>query len=285
MLKMHLRVNATSLHLRVRCGAGWQARPTLVFLHHFGGSGRSWEAVMEILAAQGWACLAPDLRGFGDSPAPGKDAVSYAVDTMADDIHELLVKLRLPSFVVVGHCLGGKVALALAARRPAGLAGVALLAPSPPTPEPMAKAERARLLDGYGERQAAGETLGRYTAHPLPQERFDAAVADQLRASAPAWRGWLERGSRENIAARLGGVEVPVRIAVGREDQSITGSLVEQEIRARLKRTEASLDVVPRVGHLIPLEAPEATAAFLHGAFVPCELLASPALQPLDHGT
>ena len=285
MLKMHIQVNTTSLHVCEHYGTGWQARPTLIFLHYFGGSGGSWKPVMDLLTKQGWACLAPDLRGFGDSPAPGKDSVFYAVDAMADDIHELVSKLRLPSFVVVGHSMGGKVALALAAKQPTGLVGVALLAPSPPSPEPMEAAERSRLLDGYGNPEAAKETLGKITAHPLPNALFEAAVADGLRASAPAWRAWLERGSREDISCRLARVEVPVRIAVGWEDKSITGCLVEREIRGRLNHVETSLDFLRDVGHLLPLEAPEATVKFLTGAFASFVPLSASPSTSLAYGT
>ena len=285
MLQMHIQVNTTSLHVRERYGAGWQARPTLVFLHYFGGSARSWEPVMDLLTAQGWACLAADLRGFGDSPAPGKDPVFYTVDAMADDIHELVSKLRLPSFIVVGHSMGGKVALALAAKQPAGLVGVALLAPSPPSPEPMEAAERSRLLDGYGNPESVKETLGKITAHPLPEPLFDATIADHLRASAPAWRAWLERGSREDISSRMGQVDVPVRIAVGWDDKSITACLVEREIKGRLNRAGTALDFVRGSGHLLPLEVPEATVEFLAGAFVSFDPTLSVSATPLTHGT
>lgn len=285
MLKMHIQVNTTSLHVCECYGTGWQSRPTLILLHYFGGSGRSWDPVTDLLATQGWACLAPDLRGFGDSPAPGKDPVFYAVDAMADDIYELAAKLGLPSYIVVGHSMGGKVALALAAKQPAGLVGVALLAPSPPSPEPMEAAERSRLLDGYGDPEAAKKTLGKITAHPLPKKLFDTAVADGLRASAPAWRAWLERGSREDISSRLAGVEVPIGIAVGWEDKSITGCLVEREIRGRLNRAATSLDFLRDVGHLLPLEAPEATVAFLTGAFASFQTISASPSTPLAYGT
>ena len=285
MLKMHIQVNTTSLHVCEHYGAGWQARPTLIFLHYFGGSGRSWEPVISLLATQGWACLAPDLRGFGDSLTPGDDPVFYVVDSMADDIHELVSKLRLPSFVVVGHSMGGKVALALAAKQPKGLVGVALLAPSPPSPEPMEAAERSRLLDGYGNPDVAKETLGKITAHPLPNALLDGAVADHLRASAPAWRAWLIRGSREDISCRLAAVNVPVSVAVGWEDKSITGCLVEREIRGRLNHVETSLDFLHDVGHLLPLEAPEATVKFLTGAFASFLPLSASPSTSLAYGT
>ena len=255
------------IHVREHTQNGVDQHPALVFLHYFGGSGRTWEPVMEILASRGWRCLAPDLRGFGNSPATGEAWAHYTVDTMADDVRGLVGRLELARFLIVGHSMGGKVALALAAQPPAGLAGVALLAPSPPTPEPLEDAERARLLAGHGNAAAVEETLGEITAHRLPVSLHDTTVADNLRASAPAWRAWLEHGSREDISARMPRIAVPVRIAVGGRDASITRSLVEGEIMRRLTHAETSLELVPDVGHLLPLEAPAATVGFLSAAF------------------
>ena len=129
---MNIEVDATTLHVREQTGHGSSGRPALVFLHYFGGSGRTWEPVMDALVAAGWRCLAPDLRGFGESTAPGEDWTHYTVDTMADDIHGLIGRLGLERFIVVGHSMGGKVALALAARQPArtGGAGVGVAFPA-----------------------------------------------------------------------------------------------------------------------------------------------------------
>ncbi len=268
---MMVEVPATTLRVHERAGHGSAGRPTLVFLHYFGGSGRTWIPVMDALAAAGWRCFAPDLRGFGESPAPGPDWPHYTVDTMADDVHELLGRLRLESIVVVGHSMGGKVALALAARRPAGLRGMALLAPSPAIPEPMESAERVRLLAGHGDRKAMEKTLDNITARPLPEFWREAALEDNLRASAPAWRAWLEHGSREDISGRLPQIEVPVHIAVGGRDRTITAALAERAIFTYLPTTPTKLVSVPNAGHLLPLEASSEAARFVSEACVAFE--------------
>ena len=264
---MKIEVGTTTLHVHEHVGHGSTGRPALVFLHYFGGSGRTWEPVMDALVAAGWRCLAPDLRGFGESPAPGENWTHYTVDTMADDILGLIEWLRLERYIVVGHSMGGKVALALASRQPAGIAGLALVSPSPPTPEPMTDAERARLLAGYDDAAAMKRTLHKITARPVSEPLFDATIADNLRASAPAWRAWLEHGSREDISARMSQVKVPLRVAVGAKDQAITGDLVKREILACVGGSEVPLKSVPGVGHLLPLEAPSDAVQFLLEAF------------------
>ncbi len=236
------------------------AEATVLLLHYFGGSGRTFYEVMDALPAN-LHSLAPDLRGFGHSLSRSPD---YSVESYADDLSELVAALKLTRYVVVGHSMGGKFALALAARQPAGLTGVVLLAPSPPTPEPMADAERQRLLTSHGSPEAALETLGKTTARPLPPLLQERAIEDNVRSQADAWQAWLNIGSRENIAARLAAIRVPVVVLVGAADKGLTAPLLQKEIVERIEG--ARLEIVPDCGHLLPLEVPQAVANFISRA-------------------
>lgn len=254
----------------VRLHVAWSAaregrseQPALVFLHLFGGSSRTWRPVLTELRGE-FACVALDLRGFGDSEAPA--AGGFSVETMAADVAGVIRELGLRRYLLVGHSMGGKVALALAAsaHRPPGLAALVLLAPSPPTPEPMPDAERARLLAGHGSRDAARETLIKNAAHPLPRELYQIAADDLLRASPAAWRAWLEHGSREDISGRLDALQTPVFLAAGAEDKAITADLLRREIVERVPR--ARLSEVAGARHLLPLEAPREVAGLIRRA-------------------
>ena len=260
-MRVVLRKATLHLHTRARRDLRRDA-PVLVFLHYFGGSGRSWIPVMDLLACGDFYCIAPDLRGFGESLATTDRARDYSVRSWSNDVVELTRFLALRRFVLVGHSMGGKIALMVAARAPAGLEAVVLVAPSPPTAEPMPAKERARLLEGYGDAAAARQTLRKITAQPLSRARVALAVEDNLRTSPAAWRAWLERGSRENISAKLNAVNAPVSIIVGGADETITASLVRREINARL-RLHTVVHTIPNAGHLLPLEAPKATADFI----------------------
>jgi pimeloyl-ACP methyl ester carboxylesterase len=68
--------------------------------------------------------VAVDLRGHGDSDAPVQ---RYTIDTLADDVGWMCEQLGLVAPVVVGHSLGGIVALALAASRPELMAGAVMI--------------------------------------------------------------------------------------------------------------------------------------------------------------
>ncbi len=243
-------VNTTALQVSER-GEG---DPALVFLHYFGGSGRSWDGVIDLLGGD-YRCIAPDLRGFGQSAAPSD---GYTLDDYAKDIAGLVVALGVRRYVLVGHSMGGKVALALAALQPPGLSAVVLIAPSPPTPEPIADEQRARLLASRGSREAAERTAAELTVRALLAASLDRFVEDQLRSSPRAWSAWLERGSRVDISARMPRISVPVCVLVGEEDPAIPPDLLEQEVSGGIDG--ARLELVPEVGHLIPLDAPGAVA-------------------------
>jgi len=255
---VRIQVNGTTLNVLQQSALRNQQSASLVFLHYFGGSSRAWTGVIDQLADE-HRCVAPDLRGYGDSDAP--DA-GYETGEMADDVIALIASLRLERYVLVGHSMGGKIALAVAARRPAGLRSLVLLAPSPPTPEPVDDSERTRLLKTYGDRIAAAETVSKIVAQPLPHQEYEQVIADNLRTSGTAWRAWLEHGSREDISMLMPQINVPVLVAVGAADRVLPAALLEREVVGRV--TGARLFIVPgRVGHLLPLEAPHATAELI----------------------
>ncbi len=250
-------------------GAGGQ-ETTLVFLHFFGGSSRTWQPVRKELDLE-FPCVALDLRGFGRTVVTeaAEEAASYSLDLMAADVVEAIGRLGLKRYVLVGHSMGGKVALALAAGYgcPPGLEAMALVAPSPPTSEPMPEAERARLLAGLGSRPTAYETLSKTTAAALPATLTEMAVEDELRVAPAAGRAWLERGSRVDISARLERIEAPVFLLAGEKDANITARLLRREIADRLPPEQArEPETVPGAAHLLPLEAPGAVAAFIRRA-------------------
>ena len=228
---------------------------TVVLLHAFGGSSRSWDLVAPRLAHP---CVAPNLRGFGGSPAPEG---AYDVESYAKDVLALVAGLE--DYVLVGHSMGGKFALAAAAQRPRGLRGLVLVAPSPPTPEPMAPEERRRLLEGYGDLRVATETVRNIVRRPIPQDVRTSTVHDYLAATERAWAAWLQVGSLEDIADAMGAVDVPVRIVVGSEDPVVGPKTQRDEVASRL--ADASIAEVPDAGHLLPIEAPDAVADAIAG--------------------
>lgn len=232
-------------------------RPTVFFLHALGASARSFDAVVSAIGPE-LEAVALDLPGFGDaSPAQGTDVQSMCEAVIA------AIRARGPTrWMLVGHSMGGKIATIVAARTLAGepglfgLAGVVLLAASPPSPEPMDEARRERMLSwaaaGPLDDAAAREFIDGNTGASLPLA-FDEQARFDLERSAPeAWRAWLERGSREDWSAFVGTLALPARVLVGGED----GDLGEAGQRATNLKVypRARLTALPGAKHLLPYE-------------------------------
>lgn len=241
----------------LQSGAKDTTAPALVFGHYFGGSSRSWREVMPLLPST-CRLIAPDGRGFGGSEATPQ---GYSVSESADDVLALLQVLEVRDFVLIGHSMGGKIALEVAARQPKYLRSLVLLAPSTPTPEPMPDAERARMRAGWGQRDSAQETIRGASAPHLAPEVFERAVEDGLRSSRAAWLAWLDSGSREDISAQMARIQVPVSVLAGECDGALGPQVLGRELVARV--AGARLEVAPGCGHLLPLEAPQIVADFI----------------------
>jgi pimeloyl-ACP methyl ester carboxylesterase len=226
---------------------------TYVALHYWAGSGREFGLLTPLLPPGG-RLLAPSLPGFGDQAAPA--GFDYSVASYADWVAQYIEANKLEDYHLIGHSMSGKISLALAARRPAGLRGLLLLSPSPPTPEPISDDDRAASLAAYGQPAEAEKTFDKITSIPLAEEWHAQVVADNLRTTQAAWEAWLLRGSREDISALMPQIEVPCRLLVGENDRAVPLETQRQHTLPLLP-AGSTMVVVPGAGHLLPLEAPE----------------------------
>ncbi|MGN6324993.1 alpha/beta fold hydrolase [Pseudolysinimonas sp.] len=120
------RTFATARHTTRYLEAGPSTGPLMLFLHGWPGIGLMWRAQLDALAADGWHCVAPDLRGYGGSSAP-MAAEAYRIEEIVRDMTELHDHLGGGTAVWVGHDWGSIVVGALAAHEPGRLRGAALV--------------------------------------------------------------------------------------------------------------------------------------------------------------
>ena len=244
--------NGIDLHVERQGDKG----PAIVFLHYWGGSSRTWHHVTARLAPS-CRTIAIDHRGWGRSDAP---PAGYALADLAADALAVIGQLGLDRFVIVGHSMGGKVAQLMAAGRPAGLDGLVLVAPAPPTPLALPPVARDMMATAYASRHSVEHTIDQVlTATPLAPADRELVIEDSLRGAPQAKLAWPTATSREDISGLVGQIAVPTLVVCGAGDRVDSPAIIEAELMPRIPH--ARLTVLPEIGHLVPLEAPAALAA------------------------
>ncbi len=167
-------------HGRLLIGAVPQdARPGLLFVPGAYHGAWCYAHYLDYFAAAGLACAALDVRGHGALPQDAGFA-AVTIGDLGEDVVSALDALNAPT-IVVGHSMGALPALLAASRRP--VAGVVLLAPSPPGDLPGALALPA--VPGHAPRAAPAEAEIRARFLATTPDRDVRAVARRLCAESP----------------------------------------------------------------------------------------------------
>ncbi|MDH2909258.1 MAG: alpha/beta fold hydrolase [Candidatus Eremiobacteraeota bacterium] len=246
---MHLAVDDVKLYADVR-GEG----EAVVLLHGFPLTHRIWESSASSLARD-YCVVAPDLRGMG---ASGLTAGPYLMERLAGDLAAMLDALGIERANIVGHSLGGYVALAFARMYDARVARLALVTSrlAADTPEiARSRSELAARIEEENAIDAVLETmLPRLLAPESPAALIETARAIALENSpaglAAVLRGMAMRDDAHDIAADL---SMPVMAIAGAEDRSIS---LEEARDLAGSFPNAELVVLDGVGHLPMLEDP-----------------------------
>jgi pimeloyl-ACP methyl ester carboxylesterase len=118
-------VRVRSGRLDLRCLVwGDVADPWVVLVHGNGGHAHWWDPLVPALVP-GWRVLAPDLRGHGESA--WAEPPAYRIDDYADDLRVVLDTLVVEPVALVGHSMGGRIAVRYAAGHPEQVRGLAIL--------------------------------------------------------------------------------------------------------------------------------------------------------------
>ncbi len=231
----------------------------LLLLHGYPFDHSMWEGQIESLS-DSYRVVAPDLRGFGKTPL---EAEEPSIDRYADDVAELLDRLKIPHAVVAGMSMGGYVALSFAARHSARLAGLGLIDTQPGADTEEARAGRRKMIErvrAEGTAVAAEAMIPRLFAAANAKEesfaKFPRAGAAAAGVEGISWalEAMARRPDRTELLATI---RVPSLVLVGVED------VITPPEKARAMKEllpDAVLVEIPGAGHATPIESPQAVA-------------------------
>jgi 2-succinyl-6-hydroxy-2,4-cyclohexadiene-1-carboxylate synthase len=266
---------------------------TLVFIHGWLLSHRYWAPVTDQLQSH-HRCLSYDLRGFGQSipegapsaelPVPSGETTPYSLAAYARDLNALLQALNLTSVWLVGHSLGGSIALWAASLWPERVKGVICV-----------NAGGGIYLPEEFERfRAAGQQIVRWrspwlarlplldhafarlmVATPLPCQWGRQRLQDLVAAHPDAALGALLDSTTEAEVHQLpqvvASLRQPAYFIAGGQDQVMEERFVRHlaSFHPLFDQPTGNVSVLDGCGHMAMVEQPQALAAELQRCLNP----------------
>jgi 3-oxoadipate enol-lactonase len=231
----------------------------IILLHAFPLDRTMWAPQVDPISSAGFRVIALDLPEFGGT-TPEKDG--FTIDRCADIVASFLQALDIPKAVVVGLSMGGYVAMSIARRHSALLAGM-ILADTRAAPDvPQARANRDKLIaavQAKGPVAAVDAMLSNLfseqtrTTNPAVIERARQIILRQSTSGIVA--GLRALRDRPDAAPELHSVTAPLLVLVGEFD-TVTPLLAAARIAGNVRKSD--LAYIPGAGHLSSLENPEA---------------------------
>ncbi|MFI8500365.1 alpha/beta fold hydrolase [Streptomyces sp. NPDC085524] len=231
----------------------------VILIHGHPFNRTMWAPQTAALTAAGYRVIAPDLRGYGESPVvPGKALLA----DFADDLAALLARLGIEQAVVGGVSMGGQIAMELRLRHP-GVVRALVLSDTSPVPEnedgrkyrrELAERLLAEGMEGYAE-EVIDKMLAPYNVTGMPGAA--ARVSAMMCATGPEGAAAALRGRAERPDYRpvLAGASEPCLVLVGADD--VYTPVADAEALHALM-PHSVLTVVEGAGHLPGVERPEA---------------------------
>jgi pimeloyl-ACP methyl ester carboxylesterase len=224
--------------------------PSLVFVHGAGGSHRHWlYQVRDLLPAETYAL---DLPGHGRSNGPGRDSIA----AYGDWVVAFLDAAGLERVVLVGHSMGGAIALDLAVRYPDRLAGLGLIATGA-----RLRVAPAILQGIQQDAQAAVDLICDWAFGPEVSPEMLRLCRRQMGETSPeVLYGDYCACDAFDALDRLGQIASPTMVLCGTQDR-LTPNKYAVYLRDRIRG--AVLQLVEGAGHMVMIEKPQVVARAL----------------------
>ena len=228
----------------------------LFFVHGFPLCRGVWSKQVEAFKSS-YRVIAPDLRGFGETAST---AGPVSMNRFAEDLYALSQQLETGPVILVGHSMGGYVALAFARAYPKAVRGLVLVGTKAGGDAPEVADARRELAEQVRV-EGASVVINAMAPKMLSEGNSDRSMAASVRSLMMPSRPEGVSGALLGIAERpdarpwLGKLRMPVLVISGLDDTIIPPS----ESQAMGKAIHgAQLRLIPQAGHLVAFEQAEA---------------------------
>lgn len=229
-----------------------QGHPALLFVHGAGGDHTLWGQQLRDLSKK-FSVAALDLNGHGRSPARAGDGLTLYVE----DVLAVLQTLAVPT-VLVGHSMGGAIALTTALQRPKNLLGLGLVGTGARLKVHPQILELCQTNFEEAVKLVVSWAFAEGASAELVQKARDAM---RRNGQAALYRDFLSC-STFDVMSQLSEISVPTIVICGREDK-LTPVKYSEYLHTNIPN--ARLHVIERAGHMVMLEQPEALTQALRG--------------------
>jgi pimeloyl-ACP methyl ester carboxylesterase len=231
-----------------------RSRPPVVLIHGAGGDHLYWPPQLRRLP--GWQLIVPDLPGHGKSAGLGH----HSIEEYARHLMEFLTELRIFKAALIGHSMGGAIALSAAAQYPQRVVALGLVACGARLRVSSSLLSRFTASAGY-EGTVDQVIESSFSRHA--NERLKHLARQRMLDTRPAvLHGDFLACNEFDASAQLEGLSIPTQIVCGAEDHMTPPRLSEY-----LHRHVAGsrLDLVPNAGHMVMLEQPNLITELFSG--------------------
>jgi pimeloyl-ACP methyl ester carboxylesterase len=228
----------------------------VLVVHGWMMTGAVWDTMFLSLDGRGRKFIVPDQRGTGASTRTGTD---YSLAQHAQDLVAVLDATNTKSAVVIGHSMGGQLALYLAAHYPERVRAVMALNPVPPEGLPLPPDAAGLFRTSAGDRGKQGTILGLACKSLSEEEKnrlLDLAGSVCSASIEGAFDAWVAGGFDD----KLGAVTAPV-LVLATDDPFLPPEFLKASIVSKIAR--GRLAVLHGAGHYPQCERPQETAALI----------------------
>lgn len=223
--------------------------PVIVLIHGFAENAHIWD-IQQAYLKDRFRVIIPDLPGAGNVPL----TTPLTMESMADYVYAILLAENVDKATIIGHSMGGYVALAFLEKYPQLVQGLGLFhstATADTEEKKEARRKSIRMIQQYGAETFARQTLPNMfspkfkTAQP---DRTDAYVQMGMQCSSEAmiayYEAMMQRPDRTSI---LKNTTTPVLFIIGKDDAAVPTDIILPQIT--LPRV-SSIHIFDEVGHM-----------------------------------